>query len=120
MSDLPDEVMNRAVEAASRGAINDMESLVISRLMIEAAAPILIEAERERIKARIEAQAGKHDKWAEIDEKASRTSEDDYFKSESFSMRAAHHRIRAETLRAALSVIDKEGGTVGSGNQEEQ
>lgn len=53
-----------------------------------------------RWRERIEAKARNHDHWAEIDEKASRTTEDNPFKSESFSMRAARHRTKAEALRS--------------------
>ena len=55
-----------------------------------------------RWRERIEAKARDHDKWAAIDEKESRTSEDDHFRSETYSMRAARHRVRAETLRSLL------------------
>lgn len=58
MSDLPDEVMDRAVEAAMHRidallAVGKVPNLVDD--LIRAAAPVLIEAERERIKARTEA-----------------------------------------------------------------
>lgn len=118
MSDPVDpEVLDRACHAAWKACWPEFPHRPGStgdrhiRRALESAGPIIAAAAyrqgREDLLARIEAKARNHDKWAEIDEKASRTTEDDHFKSESFSMRAAHHRIRAEVLRSLLT--DKEG-----------
>ena len=107
MSDLPDEVMNRAVEAARsayaygvtryttiKGGREDNTEWVESlqwKDAIREAAPVLMEAERERIKARIE-------KYAEMEEEIA----EDYTSPD-------YGRGIVAGYRAALSVIDEEG-----------
>ena len=71
--------------------------------MVEAAVPVIVEAAVKEAKARVEAAA------EAFDGQRDRANWNDPFREG-----------KAAGFRAALSVIDKEGGTVGSGNQEEQ
>jgi hypothetical protein len=97
-ADRPDEAMNRAVEAAhkaladtpglpSNGDVSKLSKphVELPRPIIEAAAPVLIEAERERIGAGIRSLRLNAPAWPK----------DDSYEA---------------GLEAALSVIDKEGG----------
>lgn len=75
-------------------------------------------AERDREwETRIEEKAQDHDRWAEIDEKESRVAHDDYFRCESFSMRAARHRTKAEALRSLLPPVPEIPGFEGTRGQ---
>ena len=82
--------------------------------MLERAVSTAVEERDREWETRIEEKAQDHDRWAEIDEKESRVAHDDYFRCESFSMRAARHRTKAEALRSLLSPVPEIPGLEGT------